>query len=273
MINKEAIQALQEGESIRAASAAVEKANNVVALPSDFKLHDVEHLNEFRRRARGTMNTRFIAPFSAYIKTHLENGATVFIDPEESTATAVLNLGNSFNPGHADNLAKLQLKRTASYAAMCNITSGPRSQADIAEFLEDWPQVQCFNEEIEIKRTLAIAAVRKITIDSTRKLETSEQQLGATRSAFESVQASSGQDPFPTLLYFRCKPYSDLSERLFVLRLSVLTSDTKPKIVLRVQAADTHAEEMAEELASLVTAAFPESDGLNVLVGRYQKTA
>lgn len=272
MFDKEAIKALQEGESISAAHDAILHAEHVVALPNDFALHDMEHLQVCRRRARGTMGTRFIAPFASYAAEHRESGATVFVDPESLTATAVLNLGTSDHPGHADNLAELQLKKTAAYAALCTIIQTPRSQVEIAEFLEDWQFVQCFNDEAEVKRPQAIAAIRKITIDSSRKQETSEQQLGATRSAFESVQASSFE-PLPTMLYFKCKPYSDLAERLFVLRLSILTSDSKPKIVLRVQSPETHAEEMAAELAALVGAAFPDRSVIPVLIGKYRKTA
>lgn len=271
MFDKDAIKALQEGESITAASTAVQAAKEVVALPDSFTLHDVEHLQVSRRRARGMMATRFIVPFASYTEQHREAGATVFVDPENLTATAVLNLGTPTHPGHADNLAQLQLKRTASYSALCTIVQAQRSQVEIAEFLEDWQQVQCFNDSVEVKRPQAIAAIRKITIDSSRKLESSEQQLGATRSAFESVQACSFE-PLPTTLYFSCKPYADLAERQFVLRLSILTGDTKPKIMLRIQSPETHAEEMAAELVSLVAGAIDAEAAVPVLVGTYRPT-
>lgn len=271
MFDKDAIKALQEGESITAAATAVQAAQEVVALPNDFTLHDLEHLQENRRRARGEMSTRFIVPFASYAEQHHEAGATVFVDPENLTATAVLNLGTPMHPGHADNLARLQLKRTAAYSALCTIVQAQRSQVEIAEFLEDWEQMKCFSYGNEIKRPQAIAAIRKITIDSSRKLESSEQQLGATRSAFESVQASSFE-PLPTTLYFSCKPYSDLEERLFVLRLSILTGDSKPKIMLRIQSPETHAEEMAAELVSLVATAIDPAVAIPVLVGTYRPT-
>ena len=126
----------------------------------------------------------------------------------------------------------------------------------------------CFNDQGEIKRPLAIAAVRKITIDSSRKLETEEQQLGATRSAFEIIQASN-KEPLPTILYFKCLPCADLAEREFVLRLGILTGDTKPKITLRIQKADLHAEEMAVELVDKLRPAF--SAPIPLLIGAYQK--
>lgn len=270
MFDKEAIQALQQGESISAANSAVLNAPEAVALPNDYSLHDLEYLQPLRRRARGNMSTRFIGPFLQYATTYAEDGAAVFVDTQELGATAVLNLGTPEAPGHADNTAQLTLLRTSAYAALVSITNQPRSQTEVAEFLEDWPEhLTCFNDEGEIKRPLAIAAVRKITIDSSRKLESEEQQLGTTRSAFESIQASS-KEPLPTTLYFKCLPYADLAERTFVLRLAILTGDNKPKITLRIQKADTHAEDMARELDFLLTTGLA-GNTMPVVIGKYQK--
>ena len=121
MFDKEAIKALQEGESICAASVALNVAETVAALPNDFNLHDLENFQPFRRRARGAMTTRFIAPVAAYVAGHAEDGAYIFIDAKDLTATAILNLGGPSAPGHADNLTVMALQRTAAYAALVNI--------------------------------------------------------------------------------------------------------------------------------------------------------
>ncbi len=269
------IVAIKTSHAITAAAAAVSCAladgSGVTALPEDFKVRDLENYLPFRRRPRGTMATRIIAAFAEYAMAHAGDGATVFVDPADMTATAVLDLGSVESPGHADNKAKLTPNKTADYAALLQITAGPRSQQDVAEFLEDWAgQVLCFNGADEIKAPLAIAAVRKITIESAQRVESEEQSLSATRSAFESIKASS-QDPLPTTIYFACQPYADLAERTFVLRLSILTGEKTPKLVLRVQKLDTHAEEMANELVERITDAIgPE---LPVLVGSYGKAA
>lgn len=269
------IEALERGQAIAAAAnavtAAINSSSGAAALPDDFKLRDLEDYLPLRRRPRGAMTTRFIAPFAEYAIQHAGEGATVFVSPDDMTATAVLDLGSTESPGHADNKAKLAPNKTAAYAALLRITSGPRSQQDAAEFLEDWAgQVQCFNADGEIKPPLAIAAVRKITIESAQKVESEEQSLSATRSAFESIKASSA-DPLPTTIYFKCQPYADLGERTFVLRLGILTGEKHPKLVLRVQKAETHNEEMANELVSLITDAIgPE---MPVLAGQYAKAA
>ena len=274
MIDKQAIEALQEARAIDAANDNT-PAPYVTALPENFKLHDLEKHMSQRRRAIGTMSTTSAQDFANYIKDHAEAGATVFVSTEAMKAVAVLNLGTPEEPGHADNLAVLDPKKTAAFSALLAIANGhPRSQQDVAEFLEDWPSmVSCYNDEGNITNAKAIAAVRKITIEALRKLESEEQSLSASRSAFESVAATS-KEPLPTTIYFTCVPYVGLAERTFVLRLGVLTSGDKPSIVLRIVKAEEHAEEMGNELAALIADKFSNGDGdaPPVLLGSYTAT-
>ena len=274
MFDKEAIIALQERASIDAAAIAmsnVHDSNSLVALPSDYKVHDLEATQATRRRARGTMATTALSAFADYTTAHGENGTTVFVDPENMRAVSVLNLGSAATPGHADNTAKLTLQRTAAYTALLQHASGAgHKQATIAEFLEDWvANVNCFTDAGEVATPRAIAAIRKITVEAMRKQESSEQQLGASRSAFESVQATS-TEPLPTTIFFKCQPYADLTERVFVLRLGVLTGNDKPAINLRIVKQETHQEEMALELASLIERRFDDGN-VPVLLGTYSK--
>lgn len=259
MFSKEAITELAKAQAITAAQEATTEAigdynGNPVALPEDFSLHDTEAYAPTRRRARGQMHTSVLTDFGAYTEAHGQRGATVFVNPDSMAATAVLNLGSPDQPGHADNLATLTLKRTAAYTALLAKAQGQGlKQADVAEFLEDWAgQVKCFSDTEEMAPPKAVAAIRRITIEALRKHESSEQQLSATRSAFENVQATSGGDPLPSHIYFTCEPYMGLQQRTFVLRLAVLTTDDKPKVSLRIVKAEQHQEEMAEELAQLV---------------------
>lgn len=277
MFDKDTLTALQESQAIQSAAACIANsalAKDIVALPSDYKVHDLEQFLPERRRARGVMSTNSLAAFAGYTKQHAEPGASVFVDQDAMAATSVLNLGSPAEPGHADNRAKLSLKKTAAYSALLNVATGQgHKQVTVAEFLEDWPdEVSCFNEAGPITNTKAIAAVRRLTIESMRKLESSEQSLSATRSAFESVQATSA-DPIPTTVVFKCVPYAELAERLFSIRLSIQTGGTNPTISLRVIKAEEHAEQMAEELAVMIENEFEngEIEPIPVMLGTYSK--
>ena len=275
----EAIRELQEARAIEQANesiiTAVEDAG-IVALPDRYSTHDLEKFLYVRRRARGRMTTTSVDDFAAYCVTHRTLGATVFIDAGKMRAVGVLNLGTPQVPGHADNLAVLDLEETAAFKALMQARSGHKSQATLAEFLEDWPDaVQAFANSEQITAPKAIAAIRKITIESLRKLESEEQQLSATRSAFESVAATS-TEKLPTHLYFRCVPYAGLTERTFVLRLAIHTGDRAPQLSLRIINEELHSEQMAQELGVKLRETFSERAGdspLPVLIGSYSAAA
>lgn len=276
MFDKETLTALQENSAIRAAAGVLDSSShtkNLTALPSDYKLHDLEPYLPNRRRARGDMTTGNLASFAAYVKAHGEaGGSAVFVNQDNMRATAVLNLGTLNDPGHADNKAGLLPPPTAAYKALIAHANGSgHSQKVIAEFLEDWADnVKAFGADgAEIKTPQAVAAVRKITIEALRKMESTEQSLSASKSAFESVQASS-TETLPSLILFVCKPYADLEQRTFALRLGVLTGEATPKVNLRISKFEEHQEHMAEELAELITAAFAD-DAVPVLLGAYTR--
>lgn len=271
MFDKEAINAINEGAGISQAATAIEQSLSIGAgaafLPDHYTKHDLETFMPKRRRARGVMSTIVTRDFARYVTTNAELGTAVFVDADQMTATAVLNLGTPDIPGHCDNKAKLSAKRTAAYTALLQHVNKGLKQVEAAEFIEDWAQeIACFNEAGPITVPKAIAAIRKLTIESMRKLESSEQSLSASKSAFESVQATSA-DPIPTTIYFDCEPYLGLAKRQFVIRLGILTTGDKPMISLRVVKQELHNEEMAAEFAAIV------GDSLGVktpvLIGSY----
>jgi uncharacterized protein YfdQ (DUF2303 family) len=267
MIDKDAIQALQKAEQINAAGKQLNNTmlptdfgasnNGMLALPDDFKLHDLERMLANRRRARGQMNTSCIDSFAAYTRQHAEDGAAIFVNPSHMHATAVLNLGTPTQPGHADNTATLTAKKTAAYIALLNMTNANVKQSAVAEWLEDWePHIICFDKTDKMPTALAAQAVRNLTIDTARKLQSTVEQLSSSHSSFESIKASSASGAVPDTIYFTCDPYAGLNERQFVLRLGVLTSDNKPVLTLRIIKAEQHIEEMAQELADKVADAI-----------------
>lgn len=281
MLTKEAIQELAQAEAISAAHVSVSKAvqigDGLTALPDNFKIHDLEPKLATRRRARGKMVTSSVPAFAEYVNTHAEAGASIFVAQDAMTAVAVLNLGTPDAPGHADNTAVLAPKQTAAYTAMLKIATGaPLPQTTIAEFIEDWAdRAECLtgesdNDEPRPKMAArhAAAAVRRVTIEAMQKLEATEGQLQASRSALESVKATSGDKPLPSFIEFTCEPYHGLKERTFTLRLGVQTGGQKPALVLRIAAKEKHDEEMADELATLVRQAF-DAGTVPCLVGTY----
>lgn len=276
MFDKSAIDTLAKADAIDQASKSVSRAlssnNGAAALPSEFQLHDLEKFMPHRRRVRGSMETSSVTDFAAYVGQHAQAGSTVFVSHKTMSAVAVLDLGTTDHPGHAEHRATIKPDMTAAYASLRNTANGRAlEQSTVAEFLEDWaPHIKCADDQGPIAVKHAVAAVRKITVEGLRKVEASEEQLSASKSSFESVKATSTQ-PLPTLIEFRCVPYHGFTERTFALRLGIRTTD-KPAITLRVVNSELHDEEMSQELANRVTLAVSSVTGDEsclVLIGEY----
>ena len=273
MFDQEALETLMQAEAITAANGRIQEASadGVVALPEDYKTHDLEAYLRNRRRARGTMTTVSEKDFAAYVTAHKEQGAAVFVDEKAMTATAILNLGTPDKPGHTDNRAVLAPPKTAAYIALLKIADGRgKPQKEIAEFLEDWQtDIQCQGALpgncIPVAR--AVAAMRKLTIEELRKLTAEEQSLSASKSTFESVTASSSE-PIPSIVAFDCIPHVGMKKRMFVMRLGILTGGETPMPVLRIVKQEVHNEEMGQELAARVRECL-DGQGVTVAVGTY----
>jgi uncharacterized protein YfdQ (DUF2303 family) len=281
MFDKEAITELQQGAAIVHAEAALRNhrtTDNLVGLPKDFVVHDLEQYLPNCSRARGIMKTESVGDFAEYFTTHAEAGATVFVDKNSMQAHGVMNLGSNEQPGHADNRAVLTLKSMAAYDAFRDMANGgPRTQGQVAEWIEDWQDmIQCLykpDDQEQIGTVLhtpkAIAAIRSITIDAARKVESEEGQLSASKSAFESVKASS-KHILPTLIVFKTVPYVGLPERIFNIRLGILTGGDKTTLVLRPIKLEEHKQEMAEQFTNLVADHIADTNH-QVLIGTYSK--
>lgn len=112
---------------------------DAVALPENFRIHDLEKFNLNRFRFRGALSTASIDDFTRYSKDLADEGTRCFIDADNMRAVSVLNLGTIGEPGHADNTATLKLKKTAPFSALLSVNGERNSQKSLAEWIEDWP--------------------------------------------------------------------------------------------------------------------------------------
>lgn len=240
------------------------------ALPDDFKLEDLEQFMPTRRRAAGTMRTPYINDFVTYTEDHKQDGCCIFVDAVEMNATAVLDLGSPSKPGHCASRATLVLKATAAFAALKKVMNIGQTQRAMAEWLEDWaPILAAKSGDTSIDMPKAIAAVRNISVEAIAKSNHEEQALSTQRSAFESVTITGDKETLPTHITVKCKPYPELQEREFVMRLSV-TTDGKPTMTLRPVGWEELVEQMATEFSDDIRAAVENT--LPVLIGTYEKS-
>ena len=264
----------QANEAIETATKSYGDKTGVVALPSDFEPHDLEQFMSNRRRARGVMRTTVVKDFVEYTQAQAAgHQASIFLDPDSMSATAVLNMGTPGLPGHADNTAVLSLFPTAAYAALLQKATGiALAQKDVVEFFEDWGDNMEFftGSSNRILPKVAANTMRKITVETLQRMQNEEEELSQSRSLLENTKASSSVGDIPTTIHFTATPFEELSERVFILRLSVVTGkDGKPGIVLRITKQQVHAEEMARELSADLADAV--NGSVPIYLGRYSR--
>lgn len=255
-MDKSAVEQIQQSHTAAATNVALDKANldrPVVAIPDSFHLEDLEHMMPERARMRGTMTTTNLPAFVEYCEQRNNDDSTCFVDSEGMAAKAIFNLGYPTNPGHADYTARLELKKTAEYRALTEIDGRQLSQKQAAEWIEDWADfLTAFDAEgNDIPLSRVVAAVRRLTIEASRKEDHDTQDFRASRSALESIEARS-DDGLPAGFRFRCVPYLALSARDFEIRLSILTGGDAPKLVARLRRLEAIEQDMGNEFHEIM---------------------
>lgn len=286
-ITEQALQLLQKTEATVASNAALIAATTgltgLVALDAQIKVSDFESKFPNRRRAIGCMSTDFIGPFAKFAAINAQEGATVFVDATSMTAKAVLNFGTIEKPGHCDNRTEVSLKGSAAYKAMLTLANHQHDQRSLSEWLEEWGHILKVREGIEetsteIELAACINAVRNVTIETAKKAESSVGNFSQNLSTAEKIALQAKEDAkLPPFLHLNFAPYKELPDRKFVLRVSAITSRDTPAFRLQILQLEQHQEEMANEFADAVRAAFaelemPEGKAVpEVLLGSYTK--
>lgn len=267
MFDQEAIHQLIKAEATNACNEAIQHALSdgqpLAALPDEFTLKDLEKFLPLRRRARNLMETRYVADFSRYVKLHREVGCTIYINAERMTAKAVLNQGTPGEPGHGDNAAVVQLVATAPYEALATLCASRQSQKSLAEWLEEWrDHIVPLDKDLgELNIGHVVSGIRSVSIESINSSTSTVEALSAERSEMESVAAKTHRQDavLPVYLKLTTKPFKELPERTFYVRLSIITSESKPFFALSILGMDLHQQEMADEFAHVVRESFAAS--------------
>lgn len=263
MLNKDALQLILD-HALAASGRGLDTDTPTALVPNSAQVVNLEDYMTGRSRFRGVLSTSSLAEFCNYVTqrapgldvTSLDGTQKVpsstavaqgFVDQDAMSCAVFFNLGDSANPGHADDRAVLKLKPTAAFKALSTIAGSTLTQKDLAEWMEDWaPYLRATVGEESMGIAAAIAAVRNITIKAASERTHQEGNFNASRSAMDRIEAES-QDRLPDALHFAIVPYEGLIERSFTLRLSILTGGDKPALKPRWVGEEIQREEIAQE--------------------------
>ncbi|MEH4565956.1 MULTISPECIES: YfdQ family protein [Klebsiella] len=227
-------------------------------LPQNTSVESLERYSLERFRFRGAMDTTSIDDFVRYSVAYAleEEKARCFIDADNMLARSIFNIGTLDNPGHADNVASIKLKKTAPFRALLAINGDHLNQKQIAEWLEDWSDYLLAFDAGGNTMTIAQAAqaVRRVTIQQATQADHEDSDFSGKKSLMQSIEASS-KEVMPVAFEFKCVPYEGLGERRFSLRNSLLKS-SDPVFVLRIVQLEAQEEAIANEFRDLLTGKF-----------------
>ncbi|HDT3130578.1 TPA: DUF2303 family protein [Klebsiella variicola] len=227
-------------------------------LPAGTGIESLERFSSERFRFRGAMETTSIDDFVRYSSGYAKEDekARCFIDADNMLARSIFNIGTLDNPGHADNVASIKLKKTAPFRALLSINGDHLNQKQIAEWLEDWSDyLIAFDADGNtMKIAQAAQAVRRVTIQQTNASDHEDGDFSGKKSLMQSIEARS-KDVMPVAFEFKCVPYEGLGERAFSLRNSLLKSNA-PVFVLRIVQLEAKEEAIANEFRDLLIGKF-----------------
>ncbi|HDS9215409.1 TPA: DUF2303 family protein [Klebsiella oxytoca] len=240
-------------------------------LPQNTSVESLERYSLERFRFRGAMDTTSIDDFVRYSVGYAqeEEKARCFIDADNMLARSIFNIGTLDNPGHADNVASIKLKKTAPFRALLAINGDHLNQKQIAEWLEDWSDYLLAFDVGGNTMTIAQAAqaVRRVTIQQATQADHEDSDFGGKKSLMQSIEASS-KEVMPVAFEFKCVPYEGLGERRFSLRNSLLKS-SDPVFVLRIVQLEAQEEAIANEFRDLLVGKF-DGKPVDTFIGNFK---
>lgn len=235
----------------------------VVALPESVKVHNLEPFHGLRSRFRGAFSTADAESFATNVGAW-DGSAPVFVDARAMSATAIFNLGDLEQPGHADHTAALKLDSTAAFKALTEANGEHRSQRELAEWMEDWAEFITV-PGLDIKK--AIAAIRRVQISATATEETKVADMSESRSTLEQIDAKSGDAQLPSLLTFTCEPYHGLPAHSFECRIALIRRQNTSLLVLRIRRLEHDREQIARAFKELIATKLPQA---SIFVGTFK---
>ncbi|HBX4649384.1 TPA: DUF2303 family protein [Klebsiella pneumoniae] len=240
-------------------------------LPQNTSVESLERYSLERFRFRGTMDTTSIDDFVRYSVGYAQEDdkARCFIDADNMLARSIFNIGTLDNPGHADNVASIKLKKTAPFRALLAINGDHLNQKQIAEWLEDWSDYLLAFDASGNTMTIALAAqaVRRVTIQQATQADHEDSDFSGKKSLMQSIEASS-KEVMPVAFEFKCVPYEGLGERRFSLRNSLLKS-SDPVFVLRIVQLEAQEEAIANEFRDLLVGKF-DGKPVDTFIGNFK---
>jgi len=229
-----------------------------VIIPNNHKLTDLEHLLAAPKRFRAEFKTKLIDEFVSYVNTNGTAKTGIFIDTKDTSATAIINLGNDENPEWGDHKAKLTLTRTPEFAEVIFQNERPLSQQELIDFFEDWQEHIQFLDDAEesFDFRASINAIRRLTVSATQERESTTRNYSASQSSLDAIEVKAAGAVLPYGFLFSCTPYESLQSIVLLCQLRALTDGKDVKLKYRIMMLDSFINKISVEFKDLLKASI-----------------
>ncbi len=234
------------------ASHALLDIESAVAVPKDWQIVSTEKYQQHPTRLRRKFSTARLPDFITYCESRCDEDASIlFINPDVSAVTAIINHGTATDPEWGDDTATLQLTHTPGFAVFYDLTRRDQSQLAFINFLEDVNDGKTIflldQDGAPLDISAGVAALRKVTVTSKSAATNEVQTMRSARSSMEEIEASAS-DPLPALVRFSGEVFTGTQERTITARMSVLTGQEKPVFSFRIIGWELVLKSLADEI-------------------------
>ena len=263
-MDKSAIEKIQGAGALAIAREQLDKPSlpGVYVAPENMTTRDLEKFMPTARHFKLGFNTRVISEFTRYAMEHASEDSGIFVNDENLSAVCSVDLGTKDKPLHQFHSARLQLKKTAVYSAILNITDTKLAQKTAAEFIEDWKhEVSAIltSDDQSMTVGLASSSMRNLTIEQAREVNSKVDDFGYSASAQERLEAKN-KDKLPSFIKLTVAPYHGLGVREITLRMGIIPSGEAPFITFRIVGNEALQEELAFEFKEILEADLKDCD-------------
>ncbi len=212
----------------------------VIALPSDYKTIDLEKFIAKPTRFRGIFNTQLIDEFVSYINKAGSTSTGIFVNPEDASAQAIVDMGDNNNPEWGEHKAILALKKSPEFSRLLELAGKTLSQQDLIDFAEDWTaHIQFISDQDEsLDFRASLNAIRRLTVSATQNNESVTGNFNASQSSLDAIEVKAAGAVLPFGFIYTCIPYESFEQVVLFCQLRSLTDGKNVNLKYRITALD-----------------------------------
>ena len=253
--------AIKEIVSLALSNEPVAEDGSAVIVPNDCEIRDISQFMERPRRFCGRFTTTHLGSFIDYCKSNETDSWALFV--HKLGAVAYFDYGTHEKPGWREHRAVFDPELIPEYKLMLEKTMPGvnLTQLEMVDFLEDMGDaISARSGDQDLTLSQAIAGVRNVSIERVKNTDTTVEDMSASRSTLESIEAKSKKH-LPTDLSVHVAPVDGMSEHTQMLRVRVIDNNGEPRFMIRRVRDDRHRLEVEEGFSNMVSKAFTD-DGV-----------